>query len=88
MNFEKLAIAKTISRVVSYFKKKAHQREWTYGHAGPNMSRARRNRKGEVQFVMWKAGEHGHTEDRWLAMNTYWWPSFQPDKPSQLSDTK
>lgn len=77
----KLAITEAIRRMVCQLKKRAHHREWTYGHAGPNLSRARRNRKGEVQFVMWKAGEHDHTEDYWINMNAFWWPTFQPDDP-------
>lgn len=39
---------------------------------------ARRHRfSGEVQFVLWKAGEQGHTEDYWHAFNSDWWDQFK-----------
>lgn len=41
---------------------------------------ARRHRKtGEVQFILWEAGEQGHIEPYWHPMNSYWWPYFVPD---------
>jgi hypothetical protein len=38
---------------------------------------ARRRRKtGEVQFVLWKAGQQGHTNDYWHRFDESWWPCF------------
>jgi hypothetical protein len=41
---------------------------------------ARKHRiRGNVQFVLWKAGEQGHAEDYWHDFNSYWWPTFKPE---------
>jgi len=51
---------------------------WEYGTTARG-SRARRHRiTGEVQFVLWNAGERGHTEDYWHRMDESHWPGFQP----------
>lgn len=54
---------------------------WEYGTCkidGYDPNRARRHRlNGEVQFLLWKAGEHGHAKDYWSAYNAYWWPNFR-----------
>lgn len=31
--------------------------------------RARKTKSGDIEFVMWKAGEQGHTEDYWLKID-------------------
>lgn len=52
--------------------------EWEYGIA--NGMPARRHRKnGNVQFVLWKAGQQGHNEDFWFDMHLHWWSSFRPN---------
>ena len=52
--------------------------EWEHGTAGNNNQTARRNRKlGNVQFVLWKAGEQGHSEDYWHDFDRSWWPTFK-----------
>ena len=52
--------------------------EWEYGTAGANATPARRHTKrGNVQFVLWKAGEQGHTEDYWHDFDQSWWPTFK-----------
>lgn len=41
--------------------------------------RARRNTTtGEVQFILWKAGEDGHDTDMWHAADSSWWGTFVP----------
>ena len=58
--------------IKNLFKKKPI---WVYGYC--KKSKARKHRiKGNVQFIMWKAGEQGHVEDFWLDMNDWWWPCF------------
>jgi hypothetical protein len=53
--------------------------EWEYGTAGNNSRPARRHKKrGNVQFVLWKAGEQGHAEDYWHDFDSSWWPTFKP----------
>jgi len=50
---------------------------WEYGICGPNMKHARRHRrKGNVQFILWKAGQHEHTEDFWYDFDQSWWDTF------------
>jgi len=40
---------------------------------------ARRNRRTkEVQFVLWKSGQHGHTSDYWIAFDKSHWSHFDP----------
>lgn len=52
-------------------------KEWSYGICHNSVAR-RHKTKGNVQFVLWNAGEQGHTEDFWHDMNTYWWSFFIP----------
>lgn len=40
------------------------------------MKPARKHKSGRVEFVMWNAGEQGHSEDYWLPLHEYWWPTF------------
>ena len=45
-----------------------------------NGTPARRNRlTGEVQFVLWKAGEQGHAEDYWHEFGDGWETTFKPN---------
>lgn len=51
---------------------------YEYGHVSDIP--ARRNRKtGEVQFVLWKAGEQGHQQDFWHKFGDGWEKRFVPD---------
>ena len=61
--------------MLGWLRRKA---EWQYGTAGKHRTPARRNtRNGRVQFVLWKAGEHGHATDYWHDFDRAWWPTFQ-----------
>lgn len=52
---------------------------WEYGVC--NKQQARRHRlHGNVQFLLWYAGEHGHLKDYWINFDSSWWPEFKPDK--------
>jgi len=43
---------------------------------------ARRNKKtGAVEFILWKSGERGHTEDYWHPFDSYWWSMFKTEQP-------
>jgi hypothetical protein len=56
--------------------------KWEDGLAGDPLRPARRHKQsGEVQFVLWPAGEQGHSEDKWIAFDRYWWPTFVPKEP-------
>lgn len=50
---------------------------WVYGTCRGHVAR-RHRRTGEVEFVLWKAGEHGHSVDFWIGMDPYWWDQFVP----------
>jgi len=56
------------------FKKKP---EWIHGKCSHHNARKHR-KKGNVQFVLWKAGEHGHKKDYWIDYDPYWWHRFEP----------
>jgi hypothetical protein len=51
--------------------------QWEYGTCR-DMPARRHCRTGEVQFVMWKAGEQGHAKDYWHQFHPYWWDGFAP----------
>lgn len=52
---------------------------WIYGTC--NNIQARKNRiKGNVQFVLWKAGEQGHLEHFWHDFDHSWWKDFKSTK--------
>jgi len=65
---------------------------WEYGLCSKSIAR-RHKTNGEVQFVLWKAGEQGHTEDYWhpfgyghaefFRPNS--WMFGKPTAPSKLS---
>ena len=51
---------------------------WQYGWLGA--SRARMNIKtGDLEFVLWKAGEHGHRKDYWHLAGEGHQAEFVPD---------
>lgn len=42
---------------------------------------ARRDKiNGSVQFIIWKAGEQGHTKDCWVNFDKTWWAGFIPEE--------
>lgn len=60
------------------FKKKDN---WIYGHVCGRTTPARKHRKkGNVQFILWKAGQQGHTEDYWHDYDSSWWALFVPNE--------
>lgn len=51
---------------------------WEFGRCG-NQEHTRRHRiKGNVQFILWRAGEQGHRQDYWHDMDSSWWSLFVP----------
>lgn len=63
---------------------------WEYGVAGPDgdTPARRHTKRGNVQFVLWKAGEQGHTADYWHNFDPYWWPTFQRSNRERTTDMK
>lgn len=49
---------------------------WTYGMCSGRVAR-RHYGTGEVQHIIWKAGEQGHSEDCWIGFDRSWWPEFK-----------
>jgi hypothetical protein len=50
---------------------------WIYGTCHDRPARKHKI-YGNVQFVLWKAGEQGHKEDYWHNFDSSWWNSFTP----------
>lgn len=67
--------------MIQKFKDWLHLRRWQYGKCRGQIARCNR-RTGEVQFILWPKGSnqagHIHTEDFWIAFNSFWWPEFTP----------
>lgn len=57
-------------------------RNWIYGtlhkpgEAPSNRPCRQCPKTGEVQFILWWAGQQGHKEHYWHATHRYWWPHF------------
>lgn len=53
-----------------------YEDSWVYGIC--NGKKARKHKiKGNVQFVLWKAGEAENNEDYWHDFDCYWWEYFK-----------
>jgi hypothetical protein len=50
---------------------------WIYGSCGKQECVRKHRIYGNVQFVLWKAGEQGHEQDHWHDMDSSWWPQFK-----------
>jgi len=63
---------------------KARRVIWTYGIC--NGRHARRNTiSGNVQFVLWSAGEQGHMVEYWHPMDSSWSGSFVKYKGEEIN---
>ena len=61
-------------------KPRVVRRYGLYEYGVCNRLRARRNRiTGEVQFVLWKAGEQGHKDDWWINFDRSWYGQFRKE---------
>lgn len=62
--------------MLNLFKRKRNVPTYEYGYIRSG-TRVRRNVKtGVVEFVLWKAGEMGHTEDCWHTVGAGWAQTF------------
>lgn len=52
---------------------------WVYGTCNGRPARKHRI-NGNVQFVLWRAGEQGHEEDYWHNFDPSWWHGFKPNE--------
>ena len=57
--------------------------EWEYGHyrcGDGTLKRARKHKMyGNVQFLLWKKGQHHHKRDYWVDLDQTWWFSFKKE---------
>jgi hypothetical protein len=53
---------------------------YEYGNLKNTIAR-RHRRNGNVQFVLFKAGEQGYKEDFWIDYHSDWWPYFKTVDP-------
>jgi hypothetical protein len=68
-----------IARLCDWLTRERHIRP-TYECGRIGALRSRRHRyTGEVQFILWHAGEQGHTTDYWHRMGDGWANYFIPD---------
>lgn len=72
---------------IHWFRLAINQRKYVYGEIvypdGTHRCRARRVVKtGQVEFVLWKAGEQGHDTDYWHVMGFGWESWFRPESES------
>lgn len=67
------------SKVKKIFKKLFQPDSvWEYGICHDRIAR-RHKTTGDVQFVLWKAGEQGHIEDYWVNFGHGWGDLFVKD---------
>lgn len=57
----------------------AVESNWEYGRCHDRLAR-RHKASGEVQFILWKAGQQGHAENYWHRFDPSWWPGFVSGK--------
>jgi hypothetical protein len=54
-----------------------HQYGYILNLDGSYRKAARLNGSGQAEFVLWKAGEHGHKADYWHVMGAGWELQFK-----------
>jgi len=67
-----LAVGLLVAVVMEFFPSTP---VWEYGEVDGQPAR-RDKKRGNVQFVLWKAGEQGHEADCWHNFDSSWWPKF------------
>lgn len=75
-------LARLLDRFVMRYRQWMHDHTWEYGTCGlkPKDGVARCHmRDGNVQFVLWKTGEQGHSIDYWHDFDSSWWSTFKAD---------
>lgn len=68
---------KQILKLISGIFRKKNKDVWEYGTCRNRKAR-RHKTKGNVQFVLWEAGEQHYTEDYWHNFDSSWWTEFKP----------
>ena len=70
--------------MITALKRIFSRKKYTYGRIinddGSVRHKARINHKtGDVEFLLWKKGEHGHDVDFWHRMGNGWINKFKAD---------
>lgn len=73
-------------RLIKFFQDanvRRKEAQWEYGVVSSerlsSVKSARRHRKnGNVQFILYKAGQEGYSSDFWVDFDKYWWKFFKP----------
>lgn len=60
-----------LHRLAIFFRLKSNYEEWEYGECNGGIAR-RHKVNGNVQFVLWKAGQQGHKQDYWHNFGGGW----------------
>lgn len=72
------AIVAACAFVTGYRFGRHSNRKYVYGMCGMGIgTHSRKRRDGVVEFIMWRAGEHGHEQDFWYPFDKAWWPTFK-----------
>jgi hypothetical protein len=74
-----LAILKYELPQLKIFKRK---NRWEYGWVKDRWAR-RHTKKGNVQFILWQAGEQGWMHDKWADFDKSWWADFTTEKTNE-----
>ncbi len=64
-----------VSPIIHKWKQKHF---WIYGTCNGKSARKHSIDKN-VQFVLWKKGQHGYKEDFWINFDSSWWKLFKRD---------
>lgn len=70
----------SIERIKQFFRR-TRVDVWEYGICH-NLIARRHKKKGNVQMILWKAGQQGHKEDYWHNFDRSWWNQFIPNNKS------
>jgi hypothetical protein len=65
-----------IADVIKWLFWKCKKEPWIYGSCNGTFARKHR-KKGNVQFILWKAGEQGHKQDYWHDFGAGWENQFK-----------
>lgn len=70
-----LVLTVILFKKVALVWRKRFPEQYEYGVCNGRPAR-RSVKRGNVQFVLWEAGEQGHAVDCWHNFDSSWWPKF------------
>jgi len=63
--------------MIEFIKRLLHEQKYEYGEIRGKVSR-RNIKTGEVQFILWREGEHKHKAHYWHRYDPTHWVNFKP----------